>query len=329
MVSPCQLKIISSLIDSSIDFHAINPRLAGKEYHHFWVVSHTRKRDDQGGVTSAVSTLSKITIPGNDLSFNASSTVTNSRCSCNWNKCDYCYLRNPVFVPNQNPKGEDDGHIFVWSYQFSNNDDNESPANPTHLLIFQASGLQTMATISLPSMFRLPYPIHSSCYVLPEDNSVPSKPVATLVPPTIPEEESPAVQPPTIEGPPAVQPPTTEGPPAVQPPTTEEPVVVQPPTTEEPVVVNDPVVVADSPLHILQDAVEASSTAAIEVSSTGNGSSINAWSQLSVGINVDVKSSTDQVETASSSLLSRLLAKIRRKKEQISEDLDELAEEIN
>ena len=291
----CQLKIISSLIDSSIDFHAINPNLGGKEYHYFWVVAHRRERNPRGEVESVISTLHKVHIPGDDLTFNSAVTVTNTRSSSDWNKCDYCYLRNPVFVPNKNPKSEDDGNIFVWSYQFSREDDKESPQlssssqgsqsqNPTNLLIFQAAGLQTMVVLTIPSMFSLPYPIHSSCYVYSKDDSFLIE-TNNLSPPT--------TAPPLISKEKSKEVPEEES------------------SSSPPVIVN----------QILQDTIPTGeNNTQVPIDRTG---SVHLWNQLSIDIDVNLDSSADQVVNAKSGFLSRLLNRIARRKQEITKVIDE------
>jgi hypothetical protein len=103
--SPCRFQAIASSVDSTIDFHCVNPKYNGKRYRYSYLVSHTRHRDDTGCVLWVESRLIKLAIhepPLDPLGYNPDLTVQHVRHSPTWQDPNIqkplsCYLRTPAF----------------------------------------------------------------------------------------------------------------------------------------------------------------------------------------------------------------------------------------
>jgi carotenoid cleavage dioxygenase-like enzyme len=152
-------------LDSTIDFHCVNPRALGKQYRYSWIVSHERIRNPNGGkVENVKSTLHKIDLAfstDDPLSYDPSTTVTQSMTedSDNWSPGS-SYLRTPLFVARKGATKEDDGFLFAWSY------DDMSQGNKmleNRLLVFDAQSMELLLRVSLDEIL-VPYSVHSAVY---------------------------------------------------------------------------------------------------------------------------------------------------------------------
>lgn len=146
----CKTKLICSLIDSTIDFHCINTNYTGQHHKYIWIVGHERKRDLFGKVSSVTSRLSKILISDSGLNFISESTLEVSITE------DNTYYRTPLFIPNKDPLSEDDGYIFVWTYEEEN--------NKVNILFYNARDLSLIDKIKIPTEYNIPYSVHSWIY---------------------------------------------------------------------------------------------------------------------------------------------------------------------
>lgn len=167
---PCKMKLIASMLDSTIDFHCINPIYFGLKYKYSWIVGYERIRNENGDVKKALSTLYKVHMEDDTINFNPMDAVTHFAESTEWTDGS-CYLRTPLFVPKLrcgdvcgdvcgNVCGnvcEDDGYIFIWSYTFEND-------SKIDLMIFDAQDLKLLWTIPMPKKYHIPYSIHSWVY---------------------------------------------------------------------------------------------------------------------------------------------------------------------
>jgi all-trans-8'-apo-beta-carotenal 15,15'-oxygenase len=155
-------------VDSTIDFHAVNPKFLGVPHRYEYLVSHVRHRDIKTGDTTFVeSRLFKLDVKfenDNPLDFDQTKTLVQSRSSRQWKKKDgiSCFLRTPLYVPRQGSHGEDDGYLMAWSYD-------EEPDHPrehlrSYILIFEASSVKALMRIPLPEDIVIPYSVHSFQY---------------------------------------------------------------------------------------------------------------------------------------------------------------------
>lgn len=155
--NPCNDKLLASLIDSTIDFHCINSNYNGTRHKYSWILGHERVRDEYGNICKVISKLSKIYTPDNH-GFDSDKTATHIVTSDEIIGKS-CYWRTPLFIPNKNQtsdkNGEDDGYIFVWSYEFNNIQNNVC------ILILSAIDLQLISKIKLPNEYNIPYSVHS------------------------------------------------------------------------------------------------------------------------------------------------------------------------
>lgn len=148
-------KLISSSLDTAIDFHSINPKKYGKKYKDWFMVSYDRQRDLDGKIVSVVSTLSAFTIdyPSNSpLEFDSNNTVSHKITSKSWSNSKVVYLRTPLYVPGNNDNSDD--RLVCWSYE-SNEEDNDLNA---YLLFFNTK-LELLQKIEMVE--KVPYSIHS------------------------------------------------------------------------------------------------------------------------------------------------------------------------
>jgi carotenoid cleavage dioxygenase-like enzyme len=159
--------IISSLIDSTIDFHCINPRNLGQFHSFSYMVSHTRHRNSSGNVEFVESILHKICVKptsSDPLDFDPLQTVVSTLSSNHWQGQPglSCYLRTPVFVQCAGVPFEDGGRLLCWSY--------DSPPDQlgsllhAYLLIFNASSMQILMRVPMPDGCVVPYSVHSAIY---------------------------------------------------------------------------------------------------------------------------------------------------------------------
>lgn len=158
-------KLLTVQLDSSIDFHCVNPLYLGKPYENWWMVTHRRERDAFDSITKVSSVLTRVrnTLDGsNPLNFNPETSAVASRLSDTWHKGTSVvreYLRTPLFVSHKYPKGEDDGILFCWSYS--------SPIEDSQLgaqILLIAPNLDLVKKIDVPGNNRIPYSVHSSVY---------------------------------------------------------------------------------------------------------------------------------------------------------------------
>lgn len=152
-------KLMVSVLDSSLDFHCINPRHAGLNYHDWYMTAHKRHRNLETGVIELVeSILYHIRIVPrvheDPLSFDPTETLVESISSTSWSDRSV-YLRTPIFVPRLNPKSENDGMVFAWSYESTI----RGVGLDGKLLLF-TSDLELVRSISFAPNI-IPYSIHS------------------------------------------------------------------------------------------------------------------------------------------------------------------------
>jgi carotenoid cleavage dioxygenase-like enzyme len=141
---PALVQSIASSVDSTIDFHCINPKYNGVRHEHSYMVSHTRHRDNKGRVEWVESRLIKISVKyeNDPLAFDPDTTMKKRLHSHEWQdpnppKRLSCYLRTPLFVARLNSNSEDDGHLFCWS--FDAEPDTEAAAGlRAYILMFDA-----------------------------------------------------------------------------------------------------------------------------------------------------------------------------------------------
>jgi carotenoid cleavage dioxygenase-like enzyme len=159
--------IISSLIDSTIDFHCINPRNLGRFHSFSYMVSHTRHRDLTGNVDFVESILRKICVKpasSDPLDFDPLKTVVSTISSNDWQgqRGLSCYLRTPVFVQSAGVSFEDGGHLLCWSYD--SNPEQLGGLLHAHILMFNASSMQLLIRVPMPDGCVVPYSVHSAIY---------------------------------------------------------------------------------------------------------------------------------------------------------------------
>ncbi len=158
-------KLIASKIDTSIDFHCINPRYSGRLYSHWWMVSHQRERYEDGIFKRTVSKLYHVIVDfeGDAMDYNPDDTVSNVISSDEWvgnNRVNEgsVYLRTPTFIPFKYSADEDEGLLFCWSYE---NEGLEYLS--TNLMIF-TSDLKLIKSLGINA--KIPYSVHSYVHLL-------------------------------------------------------------------------------------------------------------------------------------------------------------------
>jgi Retinal pigment epithelial membrane protein len=154
-------KILASQIDTSIDFHCINPRYSGRLHTDWWMVSHQRDRKDDGTFNRTVSKLQhiKVDFDGDAMDYDPEKTVVHKVSSDGWNKKSV-YLRTPTFVPFKYPENEIDGLLFCWSFE-----DEGLDYLSGNLLIY-APHLALLKIIGINA--KIPYSVHSYVHLLSE-----------------------------------------------------------------------------------------------------------------------------------------------------------------
>jgi carotenoid cleavage dioxygenase-like enzyme len=157
----CNERILSSLMDSTIDFHCINANHSGRRHRYAWMVGHERQRNaDTGELERTLSHLYKIDIETDTIDFNPNNTTPHHLVSTQWNSGS-CYLRTPMFVPStHHADREDSGYIVVWSFESANRQ-RGSPLAGT-LLMIDATDLSHLRRIVVPR--DVPYTVHSFSY---------------------------------------------------------------------------------------------------------------------------------------------------------------------
>lgn len=158
-------KLLTVQIDTSIDFHCINPLLSGKKYSKWWMVSHRRERDDKGNFIRNISKLHQVSVnyKNDPLNYDPEQTLRGVHESNKWSD-NSVYLRTPVFVPYKDQDSECDGLLFCWSY-----DDIDLNYLSSKLLIF-SSGLILLQKIEINAM--IPYSIHSFPHIFENDEEL-------------------------------------------------------------------------------------------------------------------------------------------------------------
>lgn len=142
VVSPAhgtvQMKLLAAVVDSTIDFHCINPALHGTRHQHTWIVGHKRERDMNGHFRVIKSTLHKV---------NATACVEDTQY-----EAEGAYFRAPMFVPRLGAEAEDDGYIFMWVYQ--------GQSRHAVLQILNAQTLEMKLAVHFGDL-SIPYSVHS------------------------------------------------------------------------------------------------------------------------------------------------------------------------
>ena len=165
------MKLMVSVLDSSIDFHCINPLFAGREYHNWYMVAHRRYRDIESGKIRLVESIlyHLRIVPGlvNDpLSFDPETTAVDVISSTSWTDRSV-YLRTPMFVPFKGDSSENEGVLFCWAYEASQ----YRVGLITKLMIF-TTDLKLIKSISMvPNV--IPYSVHSYIHLLAEHRQIP------------------------------------------------------------------------------------------------------------------------------------------------------------
>jgi hypothetical protein len=140
-------RLICSQMDSSIDFHCINPLHNGKSYENWWMIAHRRNRDREGVIEGIESIMYRIRVPSLlPLEFDPETTVANTRVWSN------TYLRTPNFIPYAGSTAEDDGLLFCWAYE------RVDRVLDAKLLVLTSS-LEVIRTLTLD--VQIPYSVHS------------------------------------------------------------------------------------------------------------------------------------------------------------------------
>lgn len=154
--TPAQVNVKSKLVtvqlDSSIDFHCVDPRLQGQMYTRWYMISHRRERNVDGSINKVISTLSafKVDPPLDDLlNFDPNSTLEFYTDSTMWSDSAKVYLRTPLYVPG---RVSNDDRIMCWCYEESNGTLEAS------LLVFTTS-LELVKRVKLNQ--PIPYSVHS------------------------------------------------------------------------------------------------------------------------------------------------------------------------
>jgi carotenoid cleavage dioxygenase-like enzyme len=169
--SPCRFQAIASDVDSTIDFHCINPKFNGRRHQYSYMVSHTRHRDDKGCVLWVESRLIKIAVKytGVDpLAYDPDTTRQYVRASPSWQdpnapKPLSCYLRTPLFVSRADAKEEDDGHLFCWSFDTEPSSTDKDGLR-AYVLMFDARNMECIMRVAMPDGVVIPYTVHSNIY---------------------------------------------------------------------------------------------------------------------------------------------------------------------
>lgn len=164
LLDPCKYKLIASVVDSTIDFHCINSHFNGVKHRFSWIVGHERVRNKNGDVEKVVSSLYKIDLKNSDLEFDSTQTVTHYIHTNSTNQLtgNICYLRTPMFVPKQNSVDEDDGYLFIWSYELGSK-------LAEKIIIMSAKDLEILIEIPIPEKHHIPYSVHSWIYPFSDD----------------------------------------------------------------------------------------------------------------------------------------------------------------
>eukprot|EP00697_Spironema_sp_BW2_P013583 gnl/Spiro4/3737_TR1831_c0_g1_i2.p1 gnl/Spiro4/3737_TR1831_c0_g1~~gnl/Spiro4/3737_TR1831_c0_g1_i2.p1 ORF type:complete len:734 (+),score=250.01 gnl/Spiro4/3737_TR1831_c0_g1_i2:43-2202(+) len=145
-VQSLYVKVVYPEVDSSIDFHCINPFCYGKPYHYFWLVAHHRVRpcesqNIEGHVSHVYSNIYSFTMPYTAGRTRSNADSGDPRASpsepLQWSTNDHLptltpdnelvsyYLRTPLFVARETitdsaqpiAHRERDGFLFVWAYR--------------------------------------------------------------------------------------------------------------------------------------------------------------------------------------------------------------------
>jgi len=145
-------KLLAVQLDSSIDFHCVDPHLQGQPYTRWFMISHRRERDVDGSVNRVVSTLSAFLVnPPLDslLDFDPNTTLSHYTESTYWSIHDKVYLRTPLYIPGNIP---DDDRILCWCYE------DLGDSLKASLLVF-TTGLQLVQCVYMNQ--PIPYSVHS------------------------------------------------------------------------------------------------------------------------------------------------------------------------
>lgn len=153
-------KLICSQMDSSIDFHCINPLYNGKMYESWWMIAHRRNRGLKGVVDSVDSVMYHVLMPkGEDpLNFNPMTTIVNTKI---WQNM---YLRTPNFIPYAGVNAEDEGLLLCWAYLQRT----ESKELDAKILILTPS-LEAIRTLTPDS--KIPYSVHSYVHIFEDEET--------------------------------------------------------------------------------------------------------------------------------------------------------------
>ncbi len=173
--SRCRFEPIASDVDSTIDFHCINPKFNGLRHCYSYMVNHTRHRDDTGAIKWVESKLIKIKVEyaGIDpLEYDPTRTRQATVSSKSWQEPGLvlsCYLRTPLFVARRDAITEDDGHLFSWSFDSEPNSNSENGLR-AYILMFDAKSesLDVVMRVPMPGGTIVPYTVHSSIYSRPQ-----------------------------------------------------------------------------------------------------------------------------------------------------------------
>ena len=156
-------KILTVQLDSSIDFHCVNPGYLGRSYENWWMITHQRYRDAEENITKVTSKLTRISIPvsSDPLKYDPETSMFSSRVSDSWGDPETTreYLRTPLFVPYKYGKSEDDGVLFCWSY-FSSTENNIIESQ----LLMISPDLTVVKRIQIPGNHTIPYSVHCGVY---------------------------------------------------------------------------------------------------------------------------------------------------------------------
>lgn len=125
------------------DFPCVSPHVTGKKHTHAYVYGSAADQEDLWGPPQVVS---KVSFVSDDES--VSPTIQQTVYHPGRNK----WAQEPIFVPRDGAKDEDDGWVLVLVY--------DSDADTTELVILDARSMKTQATVCLP--FMIPAGLHGS-----------------------------------------------------------------------------------------------------------------------------------------------------------------------
>jgi carotenoid cleavage dioxygenase-like enzyme len=142
-------KTIAKIVQSTIDFRSVNQQYHNKPYSYSYMCAHD--------IDTRFCSLFKIDMNNSYVVDEYTSADT-----------DHFWFREPQFISNINPTGEDDGYIFMWCYRVDDISE-KFPFGQTELYIFNAKNLslgpQYVINVSELSGKNKPIPYGMHSYI--------------------------------------------------------------------------------------------------------------------------------------------------------------------